>query len=264
MRAPAAPGDRGRRPAAGRHRLQQRRAVGEALRARSTSPTRHVGRARPGLGCVPQPRLRGARRRARRHRQPRRRLRLQLRTRTMSDVGADSRRCSASPLPPLLAARGRTRGRAAGRPRRRALPPLRRRRRHDRRPVAAGAQEVRREVLGLGQLLRRHGVERVHRRDDDGQPLQRRAHAGQPRRSTCCRARRSTASSYTQSDENDYTANTASFDISQDVFGDLTTVSLGFSQGWDEVRKRGDAAFEETVDRRNYRLGLSADRDAAT
>ena len=42
----------------------------------------------------------------------------------------------------------------------------------------------------------------------------------------------------------------------QDVFGDLATVSFGFSQGWDEVRKNGDDAFEETIDRRNYRFGL--------
>jgi hypothetical protein len=62
--------------------------------------------------------------------------------------------------------------------------------------------------------------------------------------------------SYTLSDESDYTANTASFDLSQDIFGDLVTVSFGFSQGWDEVRKNGDSAFEETVDRRNYRFGL--------
>jgi hypothetical protein len=62
---------------------------------------------------------------------------------------------------------------------------------------------------------------------------------------------------YTYSDENDYTANTASFDLSQDLFGDLTTVSFGYSQGWDEVRKRDDNAFSENVDRRNYRFGLS-------
>jgi hypothetical protein len=62
--------------------------------------------------------------------------------------------------------------------------------------------------------------------------------------------------SYTLSDESDYTANTASFDLSQDIFGDLMTVTFGFSQGWDEVRKNGDDAFEETVDRRNYRFGL--------
>ena len=59
------------------------------------------------------------------------------------------------------------------------------------------------------------------------------------------------------SDENDYTANTASFDISQDMFGDLTTLSVGFSRGWDEVRKRGDREFSEPVDRRSYRVGLS-------
>ncbi|HEX7374905.1 MAG TPA: DUF3570 domain-containing protein [Steroidobacteraceae bacterium] len=63
--------------------------------------------------------------------------------------------------------------------------------------------------------------------------------------------------SYTRSDENDYIANTASFDFSQDMFGDLTTVSFGYSQGWDVVRKRGDAAFSEDVNRRNYRVGLS-------
>jgi hypothetical protein len=63
--------------------------------------------------------------------------------------------------------------------------------------------------------------------------------------------------SVTGSDENDYTANTASFDISQDMFGDLTTLSVGFSRGWDEVRKRGDKEFSEPVDRRSYRLGLS-------
>jgi hypothetical protein len=63
--------------------------------------------------------------------------------------------------------------------------------------------------------------------------------------------------SYTNSDENDYTANTATFDFSQDLFGDLTTVSFGYSQGWDQVRKRGDNAFSQDVNRRNYRVGLS-------
>jgi hypothetical protein len=62
---------------------------------------------------------------------------------------------------------------------------------------------------------------------------------------------------YTNSDENDYTANTATFDLSQDLFGDLTTVSFGFSRAWDEVRKRGDPTFKEPVDRWSYRLGLS-------
>jgi hypothetical protein len=63
--------------------------------------------------------------------------------------------------------------------------------------------------------------------------------------------------SFVASDESDYTANTASFDLSQDLFGDLTTISLGFSRGWDEVRKRGDDEFRESVDRRGYRVGLT-------
>lgn len=62
---------------------------------------------------------------------------------------------------------------------------------------------------------------------------------------------------FTNSDENDYEANTASFDISQDLFGDLTTLSAGFSRGWDEVRRNGDPDFKENIDRRNYRVGLS-------
>ena len=59
------------------------------------------------------------------------------------------------------------------------------------------------------------------------------------------------------SEENDYSSTTASLGVSQDLFGDLTNVSLGFSRGWDEVRKRGDPEFEEPVDRRSYRVGLS-------
>jgi hypothetical protein len=62
---------------------------------------------------------------------------------------------------------------------------------------------------------------------------------------------------FTNSDENDYTANTASFDISQDLFGDLTNLSFGYARGWDEVRKRGDRTFSEDLDRSTYRVGLS-------
>ena len=68
---------------------------------------------------------------------------------------------------------------------------------------------------------------------------------------------------YTNSEENDYQADTAYFGLSQDLFGDLTTVTLGFSRAWDTVRKRNaigsgvDPNFEENVDRRSYRLGVS-------
>ncbi len=62
---------------------------------------------------------------------------------------------------------------------------------------------------------------------------------------------------FTNSEENDYTADTFSFGISQDVFGDLTTISLGYSLGNDIVRRRGDDTFQDDVQRQNYRLGLS-------
>jgi hypothetical protein len=59
------------------------------------------------------------------------------------------------------------------------------------------------------------------------------------------------------SEENDYTAETFTFGISQDVFGDLTTISLGYSLGNDIVRRRGDDTFRDDVQRQNYRLGVS-------
>jgi hypothetical protein len=63
--------------------------------------------------------------------------------------------------------------------------------------------------------------------------------------------------SYTYSKENDYTANTASFGASVDMFGDLTTVTLGYSRGWDTVEKEGDPSFSQDVTRQNYRVDLS-------
>jgi hypothetical protein len=60
-----------------------------------------------------------------------------------------------------------------------------------------------------------------------------------------------------KSEENDYSAETFTFGVSQDLFGDLTTVSLGYSLGNDTVGRRGDALFQEAVERQHYRLGLS-------
>jgi hypothetical protein len=62
---------------------------------------------------------------------------------------------------------------------------------------------------------------------------------------------------YTTSRESDYDADTVSLNFSQDMFGDLTTVSLGFSKGNNLVRRNGDAAFEESTRIRSYRVSLS-------
>lgn len=63
--------------------------------------------------------------------------------------------------------------------------------------------------------------------------------------------------SYTNSTENDYDASTVSFGISQDFFGDLTTLGLGFSVGSDTVRNNTDDSFEDEADHRRYSLSLS-------
>ncbi len=60
-----------------------------------------------------------------------------------------------------------------------------------------------------------------------------------------------------ESDENDYTANTINFSVVQEIFSGLTTVSLGYGLGSDEVRRNGDANFTDEVKRQNYRLGIS-------
>jgi hypothetical protein len=71
---------------------------------------------------------------------------------------------------------------------------------------------------------------------------------------------------YTQSDENDFEAQTLYFGVSQEIFGGLTTVRMGFARGDDIVRrmiKDGngnpvvDPNFEEENKRRSYRLGVS-------
>jgi len=61
---------------------------------------------------------------------------------------------------------------------------------------------------------------------------------------------------YTGSDENDFKAKTAWFGVSQDIFGGLTTINLGYARGWDTVEQVTDPGFSEDVDRRSYRLGV--------
>jgi len=61
----------------------------------------------------------------------------------------------------------------------------------------------------------------------------------------------------TASRESDYDADTAYFSISQDMFGDLTNVTLGYSQGNNIVRNNSDPDFEEPADFRSYRLGVT-------
>nr|WP_136251148.1 DUF3570 domain-containing protein [Ningiella ruwaisensis] len=58
--------------------------------------------------------------------------------------------------------------------------------------------------------------------------------------------------SYTNSSENDFEANSVYVGVSQDFFGDLSTISLSYAKGWDEVGRRGDENFLEEADRQKF------------
>jgi Protein of unknown function (DUF3570) len=74
------------------------------------------------------------------------------------------------------------------------------------------------------------------------------------------------SASYMTSVENDYESNTWSLSVSQDMFGDLTTVSFGYARGNDTVYKtidngnggrERDPNFHRPLDRHDYRVGVT-------
>jgi len=62
---------------------------------------------------------------------------------------------------------------------------------------------------------------------------------------------------FTKSDENDYNASTFNFGLAQEVFGGLTTVSMGYAHGQDIITMVTDLTFEEDVARDQFTLGIS-------
>lgn len=62
---------------------------------------------------------------------------------------------------------------------------------------------------------------------------------------------------YTSSVESDFDANNYSISISQDMFGDLTTLTLTYALGDDLVRRSDDASFEAPLDRQIYGVGIT-------
>jgi len=70
---------------------------------------------------------------------------------------------------------------------------------------------------------------------------------------------------YIHSREPDYIADTSLFSLSQDMFGDLTTVTLSYSRGWDKVYRNikvdgaitNDPTFAQRLDHRSYGVGLT-------
>ncbi len=62
---------------------------------------------------------------------------------------------------------------------------------------------------------------------------------------------------YVESDESDYSARTTAFSVSQDMFGQLTTLTLSYGLGDDIVGRSDDPTFEREVDRQQYGVGLT-------
>jgi hypothetical protein len=62
---------------------------------------------------------------------------------------------------------------------------------------------------------------------------------------------------YTSSEESDFDAETVSFSVSQDMFGDLTTLTLSYALGDDLVRRSDDPTFERPLDRQIYGVGIT-------
>lgn len=62
---------------------------------------------------------------------------------------------------------------------------------------------------------------------------------------------------FTQSEESDFDANTYSFSVTQNMFGDLTTVTLAYGLGSDTVGRSTDPTFARDVDRQQYAIGVS-------
>jgi hypothetical protein len=53
---------------------------------------------------------------------------------------------------------------------------------------------------------------------------------------------------YTNSAESDYTSDTIGFSLSQEFFGGLSTLTLGFALGDDAVKQTGALDFEEQAE----------------
>ena len=65
------------------------------------------------------------------------------------------------------------------------------------------------------------------------------------------------SASYTNSTESDFDANTYSLAVSQDMFGQLTTLTLSYSYGDDVVGRSDDPNFNQDNTRQHYGIGLT-------
>ena len=65
------------------------------------------------------------------------------------------------------------------------------------------------------------------------------------------------SASFTNSEESDFDATTYSFSVSQDMFGDLTTLTLSYALGDDTVGRSDDPNFSRENTRQHYGVGVT-------
>jgi len=125
-------------------------------------------------------------------------------------------------------------GGAAGRSRRFALARLAGRWRHRGWSLDPGAQVGQRFAVLRGQLLRRHDFQRLGRCAFDRQVRTRKKRTQGSISADYLHGSTTYSLGFIQSHEPDYRANTGFFSVSQSMFGDLTTISFGYTRGWDQ------------------------------
>ena len=195
-------------------------ALGEALRARASRRSDHGVRPQPGLLGVSRPRVRVARRRARRQRQRRRRLRLQL---TMPTARFARGAARAGTALALAAARRRSAG---------VLP-------EDRADVLYHRYQgggvtiegpsvlVRKKIGENFAVAANYYMDMVSSASIDVKLSASQYKEERKQKSLCfdyLRGKSTYSAGVIDSKETDYAADTAFFALSQDMFGDLTTV----------------------------------------
>lgn len=65
------------------------------------------------------------------------------------------------------------------------------------------------------------------------------------------------STNYIHSDESDYLSKTFTFDLSQDFFGDLTTLHIGHTRGNNTIQSNSNDTFKDTSLHKEYRVGLT-------
>ena len=124
-------------------------------------------------------------------------------------------------------------------------------------------KKIHRGLRGRRQLLRRQGERRLHRRPEQGERHQGRTQAKERARSNTSTTRPPYYLSYMNSVERDYISNTTHFSLSQDMFGDLTTLTSGLrapATRWARTTappKNPMVAWLGHADTRSYDAGLS-------